>query len=312
MSDLPAPLTSSDCDLRGFMEWTRFFGEKAFKGHWYRAAMKDPRGGIAALKLWWEAMLQCPAGSLPNDEEELAWLADFGHDIRTWRKHRATAMHGFVLCSDNRWYHPFVADEARKVWERRRDKEHERDVWRDQKRRQRANGTNAQCENVQVDIDRCPPGHGGGQEPMSSGTSRRTSASRAGLEEKETREEKKEPTPKSPPAKAVGDFSGEPPGFSEFYDEYPLKMQRWLAARQFAKEVEAGGTVEQIIAGVRRFRFESGSMMRPHIWLKNGCWKSDVALAGDGQPKPTAPRRYRNGVFTVIENDMAKERRYAG
>lgn len=148
MSDLPPPMTPAECDLRGFMEWSRFFGEKAFRSHWYRASLKDPRGGIAALKLWWEAMLQCPAGSLPNDEEELCWLADFGQDIRTWRKHRPTAMHGFVLCADNRWYHPFLAEEAMDAWARRRNKDRMRDQTAERTRHWRERKSNGDALNV--------------------------------------------------------------------------------------------------------------------------------------------------------------------
>lgn len=146
MSEAPAPMVPDYCDLRGFLEWSRFFGERVFKSHWYQEALNDPRGGIAALKLWWTAMLECPAGSLPNDERWLCRMADFGQDIRSWRKHRATAMHGFVLCADGRWYHPFLADEARSAWERRQQAERDRGVGRDRMRRWRGeSGLSAQA-----------------------------------------------------------------------------------------------------------------------------------------------------------------------
>ena len=118
MSDLPAPLTPADCDLRGF-EWMALHGHRLFTSGWYGAAMKDPRGGLAALKLWWAAMLQCPAGSLPSDEADLCLLADFGQDMRAWKKHRAVAMRGFILCADDRYYHPMVAEQALKAYESR-------------------------------------------------------------------------------------------------------------------------------------------------------------------------------------------------
>lgn len=119
MSDLPNPLTPPDCDLRGGFDWMPLWGHRMFSSSWYRVARKDGRGGIASLKLWWSAMLQHPAGSLPNDEEELCMLADFGEDMRAWRKHRAVAMHGFILCCDNRWYHPMVAEQAVEAYGRR-------------------------------------------------------------------------------------------------------------------------------------------------------------------------------------------------
>jgi hypothetical protein len=126
VTDLPHPLTPSDCDLRGY-DWMRLLCQRLFTSGWYIAALKDSRGGIASLKLWWVAMTQCPAGSLPNDEDELCLLADFGQDRKTWRKHRAVAMRGFVLCSDNRYYHPVVAEEVLWAWERKRHMQHNRD-----------------------------------------------------------------------------------------------------------------------------------------------------------------------------------------
>ena len=140
MSDLPVPLTPPECDLRGF-EWMALHGHRLFTSGWYLAAMKDPRGGIAALKLWWTAMLQCPAGSLPNAEDELCLLADFGQDMKTWRKHRAVAMRGFVLCSDNRWYHPVVAEQALNAYDRRLKADRTREVDRERLRRWRTNGS---------------------------------------------------------------------------------------------------------------------------------------------------------------------------
>ncbi len=117
-SDLPAPLTPSDCDLHGY-DWMKLMCHRLFESAWYRSARKDGRGGIASLKLWWVAMLQSPAGSLPNDEQELCMLADFGEDMRAWRKHREVAMHGFFLCSDNRWYHKVVAEQVKDAYNRK-------------------------------------------------------------------------------------------------------------------------------------------------------------------------------------------------
>lgn len=143
MSDLPAPLTPSDCDLRGY-EWMKLFGHRLFNSGWYLAALKDSRGGIAALKLWWVAMNQVPAGSLPNDEHELSLLADFGSDIRAWRKHRPVALRGFILCSDNRWHHPFLAELAADAFESRRKTQHQRDGSAARMRRHRARGNGAE------------------------------------------------------------------------------------------------------------------------------------------------------------------------
>ncbi len=59
---------------------------------------------------------QRPAGSLPNDDVELARLAGFGRAVREWMRVRSGALHGWVLCSDGRYYHPVVAEKAVEAW----------------------------------------------------------------------------------------------------------------------------------------------------------------------------------------------------
>lgn len=151
MSDQPHPFTPPECDLTGY-DWMALLGHRLFKSQFYRQAIqRDPRGGLAGIKLWWEAMLQVPAGSLPNDEDELAFLADFGTDLKAWRKHRPVAMRGWTLCSDGRWYHSVVAEQALKAWNQRLQRSQEREGWRERKQRQR-NGANT--EHVTRDVTR--------------------------------------------------------------------------------------------------------------------------------------------------------------
>lgn len=122
MTERPAPLSAEGCDVRG-MEWMPLHG-RVFGSRFYSLALRDPRAGWAGLKLWWEAWQQCPAGSLPNDEFDLSRMADFGSDLKGWRKVRAIALHGFIECDDGRLYHPLICSEAKEAWERRkRDRE---------------------------------------------------------------------------------------------------------------------------------------------------------------------------------------------
>lgn len=136
MDDLPDPFTPPDCDLRGF-DWMALLGARLFKSTFYRKARKDPRAGLAGIKLWWEAMLQTPAGSLPNDDDELCELADFGEDIKTWQRHREVALYGWVLCSDGRLYHKTVAEQVVIAWEKKLKANETREGWKERKRRQR-------------------------------------------------------------------------------------------------------------------------------------------------------------------------------
>ena len=121
---LTDPLNTPDCDIRGHT-YMSLHGDIYYSSRAYSLALKNPRAGIAAQKLWWEAFAhQVPAGSLPDDDEVLARLAHFGTDLRAWRKAKDVALHGFVLCSDGRLYHPFLAQLARAEFERLAKKHH--------------------------------------------------------------------------------------------------------------------------------------------------------------------------------------------
>lgn len=64
----------------------------------------------AAVALWAAAWQQVPAGSLPNDDRELESHSRAG---ARWKKIRAVALHGFVLCTaDGLLYHPVVCADA--------------------------------------------------------------------------------------------------------------------------------------------------------------------------------------------------------
>jgi len=60
---------------------------------------------------------QRPAGSLPDDDVELAQLAGFGRVVKEWKKLREGALYGWVKCSDGRLYHPHVAEKAAEAWD---------------------------------------------------------------------------------------------------------------------------------------------------------------------------------------------------
>ena len=119
METRPEPLTPPECDLRGY-GYMPLFGNRLFGSRLYTRALRNPRAGLAAIKLWWSAWQQCPAGSLPNDDHDLAVLADFGSDLKGWKAVRDLALYGFVECADGRLYHPILAEEAVLAFEKRR------------------------------------------------------------------------------------------------------------------------------------------------------------------------------------------------
>jgi hypothetical protein len=99
----------------------------------------------AGVTLWWRAWQQVPAGSLPNDDAALAGLAGYRRDPRGWAKVRANALHGFVLCSDGRLYHPVICELAQTAWKKR-------ETWRRLKAGQRKGQGEGQTQDVHPSV----------------------------------------------------------------------------------------------------------------------------------------------------------------
>lgn len=116
MTDSSNPLTAPDCDLRDFpfmpMDIVRLFGSR------FHAISSDGEWR-AGVTLWLKSFHQVPAASLPDDDIELCRLAELGRDVKEWKRLRANALHGWVLCADGRWYHPVVAEKANEAWNRK-------------------------------------------------------------------------------------------------------------------------------------------------------------------------------------------------
>lgn len=115
MSDLPAPLTPPDCDLRGMpfmpLDTLRLLDSDFFA----LATAEEFRTGLV---LWCKSWQQVPAGSLPDDDRILAHLS--GARDR-WCDIRDMSLHGWIKCSDGRLYHPVVAEKAMEALPQRRE-----------------------------------------------------------------------------------------------------------------------------------------------------------------------------------------------
>lgn len=110
-------------------------GQRLFDSEAYTMGLKRSRCGLANVKLMWSAWQQLPAASLPNDDRTLARLADFGTDIRAWLRCKETALKGFVLCSDGRFYHRDLSGEATKSSASRKASADKKRAQRDRQRR---------------------------------------------------------------------------------------------------------------------------------------------------------------------------------
>lgn len=113
MTELPDPLTPSDCDLRDFpfmpLDIVRLFNSE------FHARSNDAEFR-AGFTLWCKSFHQVPAGSVPDDDISLTRLSELGRDVKAWKKVREGALYGWIKCNDDRWYHPVVVEKALEAW----------------------------------------------------------------------------------------------------------------------------------------------------------------------------------------------------
>ncbi|MEC5164048.1 DUF1376 domain-containing protein [Janthinobacterium sp. CG_S6] len=105
MDDLPQPLTPADCDLRG-LPYMPLDVIRLLDSDMFAEATGDEFKATVAL--WCKSWTQIPAASLPNKDAVLAHLSG----AKNWNRVKKGAMRGWILCSDERWYHPVVAEKA--------------------------------------------------------------------------------------------------------------------------------------------------------------------------------------------------------
>lgn len=112
----PEPLVQRDVNVTSFpympLDIQRLLGSET-----WIAAKRNGKLGHALICLWCESWLQVPASSLPNNDEALAHLAMCSDD--DWFSIKDQVLSGFVLCTDNRYYHPVVAEKALACWQQK-------------------------------------------------------------------------------------------------------------------------------------------------------------------------------------------------
>lgn len=107
------PMVPADVELRG-LPWMRLDTVRLLDSDLFAKSKGDEFK--AAVALWCKSWGQVPAGSLPDDDQILAHLSGAGSK---WKKVRAMALRGWVVCSDGRLYHPVVAEQAMLAWSER-------------------------------------------------------------------------------------------------------------------------------------------------------------------------------------------------
>lgn len=70
----------------------------------------------------------------------------------------------------------------------------------------------------------------------------------------------------------------DPPGFNEFWTEYPVRSGRGAAVKAFTKAKKKVG-LETILDGVRRYASDQNRTEKftknPATWLNQECWADD-------------------------------------
>lgn len=131
LTNLPAPLTPPDCDLRGLpympLDVIRLLDSDMF-------AETTGDEFKAAVALWCKSWTQVPAASLPNKDLVLAHLSG---NAAKWKRIKEGAMRGWILCSDDRWYHPVVAEKALAALPGREEFNHKKSADAERKARER-------------------------------------------------------------------------------------------------------------------------------------------------------------------------------
>ena len=114
--DRPYPLVSSEVDLQDFafmpLDVARLRDSDM-------CSDETPESCWAAVLLWCASWHQVPAASIPNNEQWIAKQAGYasrGRIDSSWKRVRSGALRGWVLCTDDRLYHPVVAEKAIDAW----------------------------------------------------------------------------------------------------------------------------------------------------------------------------------------------------
>lgn len=114
-------------------EWIEFhihrFLTSRFKAYCLKDGAEGKAIGFTAVILWAECYRQDPAGTLPDDDVELAQLAGFGADVVGWTAVRDRVLHGWkpTHCEDategvTRLGHPLIAEIATRSYHRKAGK----------------------------------------------------------------------------------------------------------------------------------------------------------------------------------------------
>jgi hypothetical protein len=116
MSQLPLPPIPADADLRTW-PFMMVDTERVLGSEFVRQTASCPAAFRAGWILLCKAWHQLPAGSLPDDDMDLAYFVRL--PMQDWMAIRDIALRGFVKCRDGRLYHPVLTVRVLEAWRMR-------------------------------------------------------------------------------------------------------------------------------------------------------------------------------------------------
>ena len=304
MSDLPAPLTPPDCDLRDFQFMPLEVARVRRSKQWL-LAKRDPEIGFYSINLWMMAWHEVPCGSLEDDDDVLADAAMC--DPRKWPKVRDRVLRGWVKCADGRLYHSVVAEKALDSWGKKKAQRQRTEAARIARHAPRqavspdASGsvTSSVTENV-TEVVTGSKGEGEGErEGKREGEGRKQSLTR----------DARASRPRAA-ARRLSERS-EPDGFAAWYAAYPRKVGRDAAARAYGAAVKRGVSAADLAAAVASATWSPDPQFIPHpaTWLNQGRWKD---RGTDGPYRTAEPSGKFDWLFngscdstTIIDGEAA-------
>lgn len=300
------PLVSPDVDLRdfGFMpvDIGRLFGSR------FHSASTDGEWR-AGMTLWLKSYHQVPAASVPDDDVDLARLAEFGRDVKAWLKVKQGALRGWIKCDDGRLYHPVVAEKALEGWL--------------EKLGQRKSSAAGNAKRYNQTFDAAP--YDAAIETalgmlLKLNPSSRLLARRLPKQSQRAPDGSNDGSPDSVPSRSQGTGKGregkgssfetssnEPRArdgetpFERFWAAWPHRVKRKAAEEAFAPVADK---IEAILAGVKRYlanRVKDQPWPDPANWLNDQRWEDEPAsrtvTALKGRPSIDDKRRGLSGFY---------------
>ena len=292
---LPEPLVPSDVDLRDFpymkLDVRRLRDSRI-------ASLEQPEAFRTSVLSWCVAWHQLPAASLPDDDVALAQMLGWGRDVRGWRKVRAAGgLHGWILCSDGRLYHPVVAEKAKEAWAAKQAQRARTAAARQAREDARQKHPKAQSQAMSQPLLQTPKssvtenvtaskGEREGEREGESFSLRSNESLSLPLGEPPS---KATPRAKPKPRPEEGDLAAD---FAEFWRQFPRKVDRPRAVKAYAAARRKGVPASVILNGCLRYAHERADQ-DPQFTKHPASWLNAEAWANEPSPRPRAPPNSR-------------------